>query len=148
MGGAINQSINQISSQSNIRARSSRSQHCHRGQQTLGLTRFDRAQGGGVGRARICPVRGAINQSINQISSQSHRVNPKDSTEHGVGVLVERGFTLWGAQARVWPLHDFDITHISWCMAYRGGVGGGAYSAQRPCNSITIEWMLQVGGGQ
>jgi len=32
-------------------------------------------------------------------------------------------------------------------MAYKGGVGGGAYIAQWSCNSIAIGKALQVEGG-
>ena len=34
-----------------------------------------------------------------------------------------------------------------WYMAYTGGVGWGAYIAQKSCNSIAIGQALQVGGG-
>jgi len=29
-----------------------------------------------------------------------------------------------------WPLHNIAITNIVWCIAYKPGVGGGAYLAQ------------------
>ena len=37
-----------------------------------------------------------------------------------------------------WLLHDIAITNIVWCIAYKGGVGGGVYIAQWWCNSIAI----------
>jgi len=49
------------------------------------------------------------------------------------------------ADAR-WPLHDIAIANIVWCMAFKGGVGGGACIAQWSCNSIELGYALQVGG--
>ena len=37
-----------------------------------------------------------------------------------------------------WPLHEIAITDIVWYVAHAGEVGGGAYIAQWPCNSIAI----------
>ena len=45
-----------------------------------------------------------------------------------------------------WPSHYIAIANIVWCMAFKEGVGGGASSAQRPCNNIAIGYALQVGG--
>jgi len=45
------------------------------------------------------------------------------------------------------PLHDVTITTVVWCMAYKRGVGAGAYIAKWACNSIAIGLALQVGGG-
>jgi len=39
---------------------------------------------------------------------------------------------------RSWPLHNIAVTNSVWCMAYKGGVGWGAYIAQKLCNSITM----------
>jgi len=38
----------------------------------------------------------------------------------------------------IWPLHNIAITNSVWCMAYTGGVGWGAYIAQKSWNSIAM----------
>ena len=46
--------------------------------------------------------------------------------------------------ARGWPLHDIAGTNIVRCMAYKKGVGGGAYIAQWSCNRVSF---ASGGGG-
>jgi len=31
---------------------------------------------------------------------------------------------MWGG-GEIWPSHEIAITNSAWCMAYKGGVGGG-----------------------
>jgi len=46
----------------------------------------------------------------------------------------------------LWSLHDIAIANIVWCMAFKGGVGGGACIAQWLCSSIAIRYALQMEG--
>ena len=41
-------------------------------------------------------------------------------------------------KVKSWTLHHIAITNSVWCMAYKGGVGLGAYLAQKSCNSIAM----------
>ena len=52
----------------------------------------------------------------------------------------------WGV--RGWPSRNIAITNVVWCVAYKRGVGGGAYIAQWSCNSIPIGLSFAGGGGQ
>jgi len=47
-----------------------------------------------------------------------------------------------------WHLHDIAIANIVWCMAFKGGVGGGACIARWACNSIAIRYACRWGGQQ
>jgi len=38
-----------------------------------------------------------------------------------------------------WPLHDIVIANIVWCIAYKGGIGGGAYIAKWACKLIVLQ---------
>jgi len=56
-------------------------------------------------------------------------------------------FDFWN-RIRVWPSQDIVIANIVWYMAYKEGVGWGAYIAHaKACNSIATGQALQVGGG-
>jgi len=59
-----------------------------------------------------------------------HRPNARGDIAHS------RGDDVIYLDITPWPLHDIAIANIVWSMAYKRGVGGGAYIAQWSCNSI------------
>ena len=46
-----------------------------------------------------------------------------------------------------WPSHDTTITHIAWCMAHKGRVGGWSYIVLKSRNGIAVVWVMRIGGG-
>ena len=66
--------------------------------------------------------------------SQERCIHHEDTSTHVLGA----GQRVGSESLETWPLQNIAIANIVVCMAYKGGVGGASYIAQKSCSSIAI----------